>query len=231
MTSAPRTRTRATVAIGLILAGALVLAIAFAELAFEVPASAGEIGALIRESGPWGVAVSIALMVVHSFVPFPAELVALANGMIYGPLWGTAITWSGAMLGAYLAFGLARLFGRPFLERAMRRRDWHHVDAWVAERGGWALFVSRFIPVISFNLINYVAGVTNISWWTFTWATGLGILPLTAIMVYMGAHIDALPWQAWLGLFGIGLTLWFAMHAYSRKRTSAARAGSTSERR
>ncbi|MEE8392980.1 MAG: redoxin family protein, partial [Rhodospirillales bacterium] len=45
--------------------------------------------------GAWGVGASIGIMVLHSFVPFPAELVAFANGMIYGPFWGTVITWTG----------------------------------------------------------------------------------------------------------------------------------------
>ena len=40
--------------------------------------------------------------------------------------------------------------------------------------------------MISFNLINYAAGLTAISWWTFSWATGLGILPLTFLMVAGG---------------------------------------------
>jgi hypothetical protein len=40
--------------------------------------------ALIRSWGPWGIAGSIGLMVAHSFLPFPAEIVALANGMVYG---------------------------------------------------------------------------------------------------------------------------------------------------
>ncbi|MCH9013165.1 MAG: hypothetical protein IIA68_08905, partial [Proteobacteria bacterium] len=38
--------------------------------------------------GPWGVAASVGLMVLHSFIPFPAEFLAIANGMIYGPFWG-----------------------------------------------------------------------------------------------------------------------------------------------
>jgi uncharacterized membrane protein YdjX (TVP38/TMEM64 family) len=54
----------------------------------------------IRSWGMWGIAASILLMVLHSFVPFPAEFVAMANGMLYGPVWGTLITWTGAMLGA-----------------------------------------------------------------------------------------------------------------------------------
>jgi uncharacterized membrane protein YdjX (TVP38/TMEM64 family) len=51
--------------------------------------------------------------------------------------------------------------------------------------------------VIAFNLINYAAGLTKVSWWTFLWTTGVGILPLTALMVYMGSHMRSLSWE-WL---------------------------------
>jgi uncharacterized membrane protein YdjX (TVP38/TMEM64 family) len=63
--------------------------------------------ALIRSWGAWGVVGSIGLMVAHSFVPFPAELLAIANGMVFGPIAGTVVTWVGAMLGAFAAFGAA----------------------------------------------------------------------------------------------------------------------------
>ncbi len=65
-----------------------------------VEVSAAAVERLILSWGAWGVAASIVLMILHSFVPFPAEFVALANGMAYGALWGAVITWSGAMLGA-----------------------------------------------------------------------------------------------------------------------------------
>jgi uncharacterized membrane protein YdjX (TVP38/TMEM64 family) len=70
----------------------------------------------MRGAGGWGVAASIGLMVVHSFITFPAEFVAFANGLVYGPVWGSVITWVGAMLGAFAGFGVARWFGRPFVE-------------------------------------------------------------------------------------------------------------------
>ncbi len=81
--------------------------------AFEL--SVADVERTIESWGAWGVAGSILLMVLHSLVPFPAEIVAMANGMLYGPLWGTLITWTGAMLGAHLAFRLARWLGRPFV--------------------------------------------------------------------------------------------------------------------
>ena len=109
---------------------------------------------LIRGWGAWGVAGSLALMVAHSFVPFPAECLALANGMVFGVFWGTVITWSGAMLGAWLAFGLARTLGRPFVARALSAHQRARIDAWSGEHGWSALLAARLVPVIAFNLIN-----------------------------------------------------------------------------
>jgi uncharacterized membrane protein YdjX (TVP38/TMEM64 family) len=79
--------------------------------------------------GAWAPVASIALMILHSFVPFPAELIAIANGMLFGPVWGTLLTWLGAMLGAALAFGLARLYGRPLVERLVARKAWSGAGA------------------------------------------------------------------------------------------------------
>jgi uncharacterized membrane protein YdjX (TVP38/TMEM64 family) len=179
---------------------------------FELSVAAVE--RTIQSWGMWGVAAAILLMVLHSFVPFPAEIVAMANGMLYGPLWGTVITWSGAMLGAYLAFGLARWLGRPFVRQMVAERHHEKLDAWIARQGGGMLLLSRFVPVISFNLINYAAGLTAISWWTFTWATGLGILPLTVLMVVMGDRLwsgDTLVWL-WLPLAaGLSWLIWWVL--------------------
>ncbi len=179
----------------------------------------------IRAWGMWGVLASIGLMVVHSFVPFPAELLTFANGMVYGVFWGTVVTWTGAMLGAFAAFGVARLLGRPFVEGIVARRDWHALDDWAAREGWQVLLISRFVPVIAFNLINYAAGLTRVTWWTFAWTTGLGILPLTVVFVLMGDHIEHLGWGAWALLLAGGLLLWLALRRRLRPRPTADRAG------
>lgn len=171
-----------------------------------------EIERYIKDAGPWGVVVSMGLMVVHSFIPFPAEFIAVANGMMYGAFWGTVITWSGAMLGAFLAFGLSRKLGREFVHKMLEKKRALAVEEWSERYGGGAVFISRFIPVISFNLINYAAGLTKVSWWTFAWATGLGILPITVLMVVMGSQMATMPWPVWLLFIGIGLSIWGIGH-------------------
>jgi uncharacterized membrane protein YdjX (TVP38/TMEM64 family) len=185
---------------------------------FELSVAAVE--RTIESWGMWGVAAAILLMVLHSFVPFPAEIVAMANGMLYGPFWGTVITWTGAMLGACLAFGLARWLGRPFVRAIVAERHHEQLDDWVTRQGGGMLFVSRFVPVISFNLINYAAGLTAISWWTFTWATGLGILPLTFLMVLMGHGLWSGETGAWLWLLLAALCAWLLWWVFTRRRAA-----------
>ena len=208
------------------LAAALLAMIVIAGLALALWATPGlpdlepsvrAVEDLIRSWGAWGVAASILLMVVHSFVPFPAEVVAMANGMLYGPVRGTAITWTGAMLGAWLAFGLARRLGRPFVQSVVAERHHRTLERFAAHEGGGLLLLSRFVPVISFNLINYAAGLTAISWWTFTWATGLGILPPTVLMVAFGDALERLHWTLWLLLAVVCL----ASGLWLRRRQSA----------
>ena len=171
---------------------------------------------LIRGWGAWGVAGSIGLMVLHSFVPFPAECLAIANGMVFGLLWGTLITWSGAMLGAWLAFGLARALGRPFVGRVVPARHLERIDDWSGSHGWSALLAARLVPVIAFNLINYAAGLVKVSWWTFTWTTALGILPLTVLMVLLGERMTAVPNWVWLLFAVAALLLWWLLHGLRR---------------
>jgi len=177
--------------------------------------------ALIRSWGAWGVLGSIGLMIAHSFLPFPSEIVAIANGMVYGPLWGSVITWVGAMLGASAAFALARLLGRPFVQHVLSARRRQQLALWSRERGGMALLVGRLIPVIAFNLINYAAALTEISWWTFLWATGIGILPLTILLSVLGDRMLTMPLWAWLLIGAIAVLFWFILHI--RWRTASQR--------
>jgi uncharacterized membrane protein YdjX (TVP38/TMEM64 family) len=175
------------------------------------PTPAG-IEAEIKSWGNWAVAASIGLMVAHSLVPFPAEFITFANGMLFGPVWGVVITWTGAMLGAALAFALARWLGRPFVDALMNERHRAAMDRWLRRQGIGVLLLSRLMPLISFNVINYAAGLTPISWWTFLWTTGVGILPITTLLVVTGDQIWNGGGHAWIYLVAVaaaGTLLWY----------------------
>jgi uncharacterized membrane protein YdjX (TVP38/TMEM64 family) len=171
---------------------------------------------MIRGWGAWGVLGSIGLMVLHSFVPFPAEALTLANGMVYGPVKGALVTWVGAMLGAFLAFGLARLFGQPLVRKLLPPKHWQALEAWSQHSSWQALLVMRLIPVIAFNLINYAVGLTTVSVWTFFWTTAVGILPLTFLLSFMGDSMVAWPMWAWAVMLLAAFLLWLLLQRLTR---------------
>ena len=217
---APRGGARRAFGLGLVVAFAamMIAAMVWATISWQPGITIDGFVELIRSWGMWGVALSIALMVLHSFVPVPAELLACANGMVYGAYWGTLITWVGAMLGASVAFALARRFGRPLVERLVHRRNWQELDQWTESHGWMPLLISRFVPVIAFNLINYAAGLTRVGWWQFIWTTGIGILPLTVAMVVFGDNFSSMGWQSWIALAAFALASWFVLRRVLRRR-------------
>jgi len=185
---------------------------------FEAERWVAKIEDIIIAWGTWGMVASMGIMVLHSFVPFPAEFVAIANGMLYGPVLGAAITWSGAMLGAMLAFALSRVLGRRFVEKMLARRHLAWLETWSGEKAVHWVFLARFVPIIAFNLVNYAAGLTKISWWTFVWTTAIGILPMTVLMVTMGASLHQLEWQWWLALMAGGFIAWLILRRWLQAR-------------
>ena len=179
--------------------------------------SVDEVTKLIRDSGSLGVLVSMGLMIAHSFIPFPSELLTMANGMIYGPLWGTVVSWTGAMMGALVAYALAKWLGSGFVLRMLGTKKSQNMDKWLAVNGPGALLVSRLIPVVSFNLINYASGLARVPLWTFIWTTAIGILPVTILVSVMGANVADLVWWHWALLLSGGLMVWAITRMKSKR--------------
>ncbi|MFT7592996.1 MAG: putative membrane protein YdjX (TVP38/TMEM64 family) [Paracoccaceae bacterium] len=180
--------------------------------------SPGEMSNWIRSMGLWAPMVVIGLMIVHSFVPFPAEVLAVCAGAVFGTLTGAALIWVGAMIGALLAFGLSRAFGRGLIQQYLSGAQGETLDKWTDQQGAFTLLISRFIPVIAFNLINYAAGLTRVPVWTFVWTTGLGIVPITLLSTYLGAQMKDLSWPAILALSAIGIAVVWGVHSLAKKR-------------
>jgi uncharacterized membrane protein YdjX (TVP38/TMEM64 family) len=147
-------------------------------------------GCILASTTLWLPLVIVSLMVLHTLVPVPAEILALVAGMTLGPFWGCVTIWIGAMLGAYLGFFLARTFGQPLLGRLVATQRLERTQRWLQQVDIPILLVVRLLPVLSFNLINFALGLTRISWWQFTWTTGVGIVPVTFFVVVFGAHLD-----------------------------------------
>jgi uncharacterized membrane protein YdjX (TVP38/TMEM64 family) len=119
---------------------------------------------------------TMALSVVIS--PIPSLPLDIAAGAFFGPLLGTIYSVTGALGGAVLSFMLSRYIGRKFVERFVGG----HINFCTVCSDKLLtkiVFFSRLIPVVSFDVISYGAGLTKMSLKKFSIATALGMIPLT----------------------------------------------------
>lgn len=141
----------------------------------------------LRSFGAMTVLVCLLLMVLQTlFTPLPLFLLAAANGFIFGFWYGILITMTGSLLGASLAFYLARGFGRGLISRCMKQTYMAKVDQMSHQEGPWMVFMARLIPVIPSSIISYVAGLSKMTFKGFFIATAIGKLPEIVIYTTLG---------------------------------------------
>jgi uncharacterized membrane protein YdjX (TVP38/TMEM64 family) len=156
------------------------------------PRDIGRLRGFLLDLGPWAPAVSFLLMVLQSVAaPLPAFVITIANGALFGAVWGTLLSWTSAMAGAALCYGIARALGRPVVERLVGERPLAKSDAVFERYGTHAVLIARLIPLISFDVVSYAAGLTRIGLVPFLVATGIGQLPATVVYSVLGENIGA----------------------------------------
>ena len=140
----------------------------------------------LGSQGPAGPLLLMLLMMIAVVVgPIPTLPVTATAGLAFGVLGGAAIAATGALLGALAAFWIARCLGREAISRRFP-------DNPVLARDGSqkfltiAILLTRLIPLFSFALISYAAGVTAIHTWRFAVATFFGMLPMTLVFTGLG---------------------------------------------
>ena len=123
-----------------------------------------------------------------------ATLLTLAAGAIFGLGWGSLITSFAASIGATLAFLIARVVLRDWVQARFGERLTAINDG-VRKDGAFYLFTLRVVPLFPFFLINLAMGLTSIRALMFYGVSQLGMLPGTLVYVNAGtqlARIDKL---------------------------------------
>jgi uncharacterized membrane protein YdjX (TVP38/TMEM64 family) len=125
--------------------------------------------------------------------PIPSLPLDIAAGAFFGPLLGTLYSALGALGGSVLSFLIARLLGRDLVKRILRGYI-NFCPRCSDKILTKVVILSRLIPVVSFDVVSYGAGLTAMSLWKFTLATLLGMLPLTFIYNTFGSVLVIKGW-------------------------------------
>lgn len=152
--------------------------------AFFEPARVEEI---LAEIGPFAPLIYMVIMAATAIIiPIPGPPLFVVAGAFFGPFLGTVYAVVGSLAGAVIAFLIARFLGRDVIESMVGKQV---VICCECSEGLLTkiIFFSRLLPLISFDVVSYGAGLTRMSLRSFVLATLLGSLPMTFIYHFFGS--------------------------------------------
>jgi uncharacterized membrane protein YdjX (TVP38/TMEM64 family) len=203
---------------------ATIIVIALAVLLVIGPkaASVENLRATMLAYGPWAVGISIALMVAQAIIaPLPMNVVTITNALVFGPLWGSLLSWFSTVLGASLCFSLSKTFGKPFAQKLIGG-SMEKAERFFQTYGLHAMFLVRVLPLIPFDAISYGAPLVGVPFSRFLLATAVGIVPSILIYSFLGTLIARVYWWVLTGLLCAALIGIIAAARIFRKRPEPA---------
>lgn len=147
----------------------------------------------IEERGLFGPLLLMLVMVLAVIVgPIPTIPITMTAGLVWGVWMGTLYAAAGALVGALLAFWIARKAGRKLIARMIGGHVTYCRDCSDTMLFGVVLG-ARLIPIVSFAFVSYGAGLTAMSARAFAIATLIGMVPMTIVYTGFGAVITTGP--------------------------------------
>jgi uncharacterized membrane protein YdjX (TVP38/TMEM64 family) len=142
-------------------------------------------------AGVWAPLAFVVISAALTVAFFPGPLLAGASGLLFGTALGFPLSLTAAVLGACMAFLIARTVGRDAAERLAGPRVKAVRDA-IGRRGFLSVLYARIVPGVPYNLVNYGAGLTAIRLPVFAGATALGAAPRAFAYTALGGSLDDL---------------------------------------
>ena len=190
----------------------------------------------MRENSLAGMAAYIVVYVVATIFCVPGALLTLGAGFVFtsandgsllaGLFIGTLAVFIGSSTGAIIAFFLARYLLHERVRKLSQRYSiFEALDVALSEKGLRIMCLLRLSPITPFVLLNYIAGVTTVTFKNYTISL-LCMLPGMALYIFLGASAGSLTDKTenqtvtiiavTLGVIFGGLAIFLTSH-YARK--------------
>jgi uncharacterized membrane protein YdjX (TVP38/TMEM64 family) len=156
---------------------------------FDFARDSNAIRDFVDEVGLIGPLVLMGLLGWQVLIPWlPSEPTIIAAGYAYGFVRGFLISWLVGTAATQAVYGVARLAGRPVVERLVPAK---RLDKWtrIASNRGTVFFLIVFMnPLLPTDIMVFVAGLSAFDARRFFAASLLGRMPLVALLTLVGSH-------------------------------------------
>ena len=143
----------------------------------------------------------------------------LANGILFGPIWGTLLSLAGGGGAAAAGYWIG-LQGESTGKRWLGDEALVRATEFFRKHGMVAVIVSRPIPILA-EAVSVLAGISRMPAAKFTAATLLGLLPTAAVYAIAGGYTAAVDrgLYAFVAVLLLAGAVWFAGKLMTRSNS------------
>lgn len=157
---------------------------------------------LLDTASPYAELAYVALFTILPALLVPVLVLVPSAGIAFGFTKACILTIIGIVLNATCMFYLARIGVRHHFERLVLQRlpiKYRHIISCSHQRTlAISFLILRLIPLVSYNLLNYLGGLTNMRYRTYITITLMGTLPGTLIYTNMACHASEITSPAFI---------------------------------
>lgn len=177
---------------------------------FQAISSPQEMQAYIQRFAPYSHFIFFLLQLSSVILaPIPSNLTTLAGGLLFGAIPAFFITTAAVILGSAVVFQLARVLGRPFVERfanSVAIEKYGHI---IQRKRDVFLLMAFLFPFFPDDLLCIMAGLTDISFRRFLTLVIIGRPWGLLVAAAVGGSAISIPWwgMVLLGVAGLAIFL------------------------
>lgn len=146
----------------------------------------------IKDFGIWAPLVFVTLYTIGTiFIP-STPFMAVA-GILFDFKYGLLCTIIGGFLSSLIVFEISRRSGKEKMERILEYKYLKYLSEYNKrlEKGAiWDLIILRSTPIMPFNVLNILMGVSKIKPADYIIGTVIGLIPSNILTVYFGDIIS-----------------------------------------
>ncbi|GAB4483671.1 MAG: TVP38/TMEM64 family protein [Thermodesulfovibrionales bacterium] len=163
--------------------------------------------------------------------PVPGEVTGLLGGFLYGTFLGLLLSTIGLTIGSFVNFWLSKTFGRPFVDRFVKKETVERYDYLLHHKGAFLVFLLFLIPGTPKDLLCYILGLGHLTLREFLLISTVGRFGGTLLLTLGGSFIRHHQYYRFSALLAVAIVIVFLSMVYKDKMERLFRLWHISERK
>ena len=140
----------------------------------------------------FGLLSALVYLLIYALRPFfflPVTPFTIAGGFLFGNGLGLVLSITGRLISATITFSVSRYLFRDYI-RSRIRDKYARWEERLEKKGLVYVAILRMLPMLPFDVVGYVSGVSGIGYRKYIVGTFLGDLPGIIVLTFLGDSLS-----------------------------------------